>query len=240
MREWEGVGRCQDRAIKLGPLGRSRASGNAADGGNFKLRSVHDLGHVWGGWQQDDGVQSTHTACPFSAGQFGCFSGVTPPLLLLQVIAALAEGAQGARVPYRESKLTKLLMDSLGGSSLSLIIACCSPSATHVEETLSTLTYATRAKNIRNQPIQQVLLPGPLGAWGRVEPQAVPVQEHCWSWWSACGGRGAAANASGHSSCCSHQLCSSHPTLIQARTQTWSSVLLCACRLTHKRLPSLR
>lgn len=35
---------------------------------------------------------------------------------------------QGARVPYRESKLTKLLMDSLGGSSLSLLIACCSPS----------------------------------------------------------------------------------------------------------------
>ena len=37
-------------------------------------------------------------------------------------------GVQGARVPYRESKLTKLLMDSLGGSSLSLLIACCSPS----------------------------------------------------------------------------------------------------------------
>ena len=50
----------------------------------------------------------------------------------------------------------RLLMDSLGGSSLSLVIACCSPSAAHVEETLSTLTYASRAKNIRNQPIQQV------------------------------------------------------------------------------------
>ena len=95
------------------------------------------------------------------------------------MIAALAEGAQGARVPYRESKLTKLLMDSLGGSSLSLIIACCSPSATHVEETLSTLTYATRAKNIHNQPIQQVLRLGALGVWGWVDPQAVPVQEHC-------------------------------------------------------------
>ncbi len=51
-------------------------------------------------------------------------------------------------------------MDSLGGSSLSLIIACCSPSAQHVEETLSTLTYASRAKNIRNQPIQQVRVGG--------------------------------------------------------------------------------
>lgn len=63
---------------------------------------------------------------------------------------------QGARVPYRESKLTKLLMDSLGGSSLSLLIACCSPSATHFEETLSTLSYASRAKNIRNRPAVQV------------------------------------------------------------------------------------
>ncbi|PRW61495.1 kinesin motor catalytic domain [Chlorella sorokiniana] len=76
--------------------------------------------------------------------------------MLGKVIAALADGAQGARVPYRESKLTKLLMDSLGGSSLSLLIACCSPSATHFEETLSTLSYASRAKNIRNRPAVQV------------------------------------------------------------------------------------
>lgn len=75
--------------------------------------------------------------------------------MLGKVIAALADGAQGARVPYRESKLTKLLQDSLGGSSLSLLIACCSPSAAHVEETLSTLSYAARAKNIRNQPAVQ-------------------------------------------------------------------------------------
>ncbi len=61
-------------------------------------------------------------------------------------------------MPYRESKLTKLLMNSLGGSSLSLLIACCSPSATHFEETLSTLSYASRAKNIRNQPAVQVWL----------------------------------------------------------------------------------
>ena len=47
--------------------------------------------------------------------------------------------------------------DSLGGSSLSLLIACCSPSATHFEETLSTLSYASRAKNIRNQPAVQVV-----------------------------------------------------------------------------------
>lgn len=46
-------------------------------------------------------------------------------------------------------------MDSLGGSALALMIACCSPSCAHLEESLSTLGYATRAKNIRNRPTVQ-------------------------------------------------------------------------------------
>ena len=80
-----------------------------------------------------------------------------------QVISALADVGQGgglsaAHIPYRDSKLTKLLMDSLGGNSLALMIACCSPSAQHIEETLSTLSYATRAKNIRNKPMVAVSL----------------------------------------------------------------------------------
>ena len=72
--------------------------------------------------------------------------------MLGKVIAALETGARGALVPYRESKLTKLLMDCLDGSSLCLMIACCSPSSVHVEETLKTLSYAARVKNIRNLP----------------------------------------------------------------------------------------
>ncbi|BDA49457.1 probable Kinesin-like protein KIF17 at N-terminal half [Coccomyxa sp. Obi] len=77
-----------------------------------------------------------------------------------KVISALADNGGGpggaAHVPYRDSKLTRLLMDSLGGSALALMIACCSPSAATAEETLSTLSYATRAKNIRNRPVMQV------------------------------------------------------------------------------------
>ena len=74
-----------------------------------------------------------------------------------KVIAALADnaaagGGAAAHIPYRDSALTKLLTDSLGGSSLALMIACCSPSLRHLEETLSTLNYATRAKNIQNRP----------------------------------------------------------------------------------------
>ena len=59
-------------------------------------------------------------------------------------------------VPYRDSKLTKLLMDSLGGSCMTLMIACCSPAESFLEETLSTLNYATRARNIQNRPMVQM------------------------------------------------------------------------------------
>ena len=59
-------------------------------------------------------------------------------------------------VPYRDSKLTMVLMDSLGGSSRALMIACVSPANTYVDETASTLNYATRAMNIRNKPLLQV------------------------------------------------------------------------------------
>ena len=75
--------------------------------------------------------------------------------MLGKVIAMLSDGATSAdrkHIPYRDSKLTKLLMDSLGGSSLALMIACVSPSPEHAEETLNTLHYASRARNIINRP----------------------------------------------------------------------------------------
>jgi kinesin family protein 12 len=59
-------------------------------------------------------------------------------------------------IPYRDSKLTMLLMDSLGGTSLALMIACISPSYVYIEETLSTLNYATRTMNIKNRPVVQM------------------------------------------------------------------------------------
>mmetsp|Transcript_17279 Transcript_17279/g.15181 ORF Transcript_17279/g.15181 Transcript_17279/m.15181 type:complete len:89 (-) Transcript_17279:799-1065(-) len=56
-------------------------------------------------------------------------------------------------IPYRDSKLTMLLMDSLGGTSKTLMIACISPAHVYMEETLSTLNYATRTMNIKNKPV---------------------------------------------------------------------------------------
>ncbi|CAH8857007.1 unnamed protein product [Trichobilharzia szidati] len=71
-------------------------------------------------------------------------------LTLGRVITALVEHAP--HIPYRESKLTRLLQDSLGGHTKTSIIATISPAMTSLEETLSTLDYAHRAKNIENRP----------------------------------------------------------------------------------------
>lgn len=53
-------------------------------------------------------------------------------------------------VPYRDSKLTRLLKDSLGGNTKTLMLACVNPSYSHYEETLNTLRYAARARRIKN------------------------------------------------------------------------------------------
>lgn len=67
------------------------------------------------------------------------------------VISALVDG-KTKHIPYRDSKLTRLLQDSLGGNTKTLMIACISPASGNYDETLSTLRYANRAKNISNKP----------------------------------------------------------------------------------------
>ena len=68
------------------------------------------------------------------------------------VISSLTTpGAQ--HIPYRDSKLTRLLQDSLGGNTRTVMIAAISPASFNYEETLSTLRYASRAKSIKNKPV---------------------------------------------------------------------------------------
>merc|ERR1719150_2371920 len=67
------------------------------------------------------------------------------------VISALVDG-RSQHIPYRDSKLTRLLQDSLGGNTKTMMIACLSPADNNYEETISTLRYANRAKNIKNKP----------------------------------------------------------------------------------------
>ncbi|KAH9079433.1 kinesin-domain-containing protein [Lactarius deliciosus] len=71
-------------------------------------------------------------------------------LTLGRVINGLVE--RSSHIPYRESKLTRLLQDSLGGRTKTCIVATISPARSNMEETLSTLDYAIRAKSIRNRP----------------------------------------------------------------------------------------
>ena len=67
------------------------------------------------------------------------------------VISALVEGAT-KHIPYRDSKLTRLLQDSLGGNTKTVMIAAISPADYNYDETLTTLRYASRAKMIKNKP----------------------------------------------------------------------------------------
>lgn len=67
------------------------------------------------------------------------------------VISALVDG-KSTHVPYRDSKLTRLLQDSLGGNAKTVMIATLGPSYKNFDETLATLRYASRAKNIKNKP----------------------------------------------------------------------------------------
>ncbi|XP_076114005.1 kinesin-like protein KIF27 isoform X2 [Mytilus galloprovincialis] len=75
-------------------------------------------------------------------------------LALGNVISALGDPKKkSTHIPYRESKITRLLKDSLGGNAQTLMICCISPSTSNFDESLNALKYANRAKNIKNKPI---------------------------------------------------------------------------------------
>lgn len=75
-------------------------------------------------------------------------------LYLGNVISALGDRTKKAtHIPYRDSKLTRVLQDSLGGNSVTTMIACISPCDRDFVETLNTLRYANRAKNIKNKVV---------------------------------------------------------------------------------------
>ena len=74
-----------------------------------------------------------------------------------KVIAQLSQRQVGSHVSYRDSKLTRLLQDSLGGNAITYMIACVTPAEFHLSETMNTLQYAEKARAIQSKPqIQQV------------------------------------------------------------------------------------
>lgn len=73
-----------------------------------------------------------------------------------KVISQLSTRHSGTHISYRDSKLTRLLQDSLGGNAITYMIACVTPAEFHLSETLNTVHYAERARNIQSKPqIQQ-------------------------------------------------------------------------------------
>nr|XP_030688657.1 kinesin-like protein KIF27 isoform X7 [Globicephala melas] len=74
-------------------------------------------------------------------------------LALGNVISALGDPRRkSSHIPYRDAKITRLLKDSLGGSAKTVMITCVSPSSLDFDESLNSLKYANRARNIRNKP----------------------------------------------------------------------------------------
>ncbi|XP_071588187.1 kinesin-like protein KIF27 isoform X2 [Heliangelus exortis] len=75
-------------------------------------------------------------------------------LALGNVISALGDPKRkSVHIPYRDAKITRILKDSLGGNAKTVMITCVSPSSSDFDESLNSLKYANRAKNIRNKPI---------------------------------------------------------------------------------------
>lgn len=68
---------------------------------------------------------------------------------VINSLSKLAAGNKKVFIPYRNSKLTRVLQESLGGNALTTMMAAISPAKTNCEETLSTLNYAARAKTIK-------------------------------------------------------------------------------------------
>merc|ERR1719309_1100977 len=67
------------------------------------------------------------------------------------VISALVDG-KSTHIPYRDSKLTRLLQDSLGGNARTVMVANIGPASYNYDESVTTLRFANRAKNIKNKP----------------------------------------------------------------------------------------
>lgn len=71
----------------------------------------------------------------------------------INVLAESSKGKKASFIPYRDSKLTRLLKDSLGGNTRTIMIGCVSPSINCHEETINTLKYASRARAIKKRII---------------------------------------------------------------------------------------
>lgn len=130
----------------LGPLGAlSEASSVEESGELFKISKINLV----------DLAGSENITKSGAQNQRAKEAGIINQSLLTlgRVINCLSEGiTKESHIPYRESKLTRLLKDSIGGNTKTSLIATISPAKINIEETISTLDYASKVKNIKNSP----------------------------------------------------------------------------------------
>lgn len=94
------------------------------------------------------GSEKMGLGASISKGHFNELRNINQSLSTLgNVVSALSEKGR-VHIPYRDSKLTRLLQDSLGGNTRTTIIACVNPAAGQTNETLNTLQFADRAKKV--------------------------------------------------------------------------------------------
>ena len=77
--------------------------------------------------------------------------------VLGQVVSALSDSRSSRKPPYRESKLTRLLQDSLGGNSRTIMVACISPAGLNFDESINTLRWATSARKIKSSATRNIV-----------------------------------------------------------------------------------
>eukprot|EP00899_Mesostigma_viride_P020032 jgi/Mesvir1/2802/Mv21139-RA.1 len=120
-------------------------------------------------------------------------------LALGKVIAVLADLARrpGQHIPYRDSKLTRFLQDSLGGNSRTMMIACVSPADVDFEETLNTLKYATRAREITNRPVLNTVMEDAAAQVERLQMLVAQLQQALARCMCGAGGAPAGSGAAG-------------------------------------------
>ena len=77
---------------------------------------------------------------------------INKSLTNLGLVIKMLTDKNATHIPYRDSKLTRILQESLGGNSKTSLIITCSPAKYNLEETLSTLRFGARAKRVKNKP----------------------------------------------------------------------------------------
>lgn len=131
------------RSKKKSKRGSNGSSRSSTEGGAVKVSSIHLVDLAGSERISQTGAEGLRLK---EGGH------INKSLLTLGTVIQKLSSSQGGHVPFRDSKLTRILQNALGGNSKTAIICTIAPALLNTEESLSTLQFATRAKTIKNKP----------------------------------------------------------------------------------------